>query len=99
MNYQAQYFNRQKTLERYFYRLAEDSKWVITSKLSFDQKFEFFPVDDLAQFRLRFESNLRYAFLEKFLFTLTLLERYDTQPARTVSPNDLQIRSSLGLKF
>ncbi|MDB6025790.1 MAG: hypothetical protein JWM68_2013 [Verrucomicrobiales bacterium] len=99
MNYQAQYFKGQKTLERYFYRLAEDSKWFINKKLSFDEKFEFFPQADLEQYRLRFESNLRYTFMENFIFTLTLLDTFDTQPANGVSPNDLQIRSSLGLKF
>ncbi len=99
MSYQAQYLNNQKTLERYFFRFAQDLKWVISSKLNFDEKFEFMPRDDFEQYRFRIESNLRYTFFEKFIFTLTFLDTYDTQPAKEVSPNDMQIRSSLGLKF
>ena len=99
MNYQAQELKDQDPLERYFFRLAQDSKWVITHKLNFDEKFEFFPRDDIEQYRLRFESNLRYTFFENFIFALTVLDIFDTQPAKGVSPNDLQIRSSLGLKF
>lgn len=99
MNYQVQEFANQDALSRYFFRLAQDCKWIITSKLNFDEKFEFFPRDDLEQYRLRFESNLRYTFLEKFIFSLTVLDIFDTQPANGVSPNDLQVRSSLGWKF
>ncbi len=99
MNFQSQQFAAHESLERYFFRFAQDFRWVITHKLNFDEKFEFFPRDDIEQYRFRFESNLRYTFFESFIFTFTLLDIFDTQPAKGVSPNDLQIRSSLGVKF
>jgi len=65
-----------------------------------DEKFEFFPrVDEWEKYRLRFESNLRYALLANLSFVVTVLDQYDTQPALTVTKNDLQLRSSISLKF
>src|ERR1041384_4230748 len=60
-NYEARYFTNQKTDERFFIRVAEDLNWKFSKKLSFDEKFEFFPrVEDPSQYRYRLESNLKY---------------------------------------
>ncbi len=99
MNYQVQYLQNAARTERFFYRLAEDLTWKISKSLSFDEKFEFFPQVNLQDFRLRFESNLRYWLLENLSFNLTVVDLYDTQPAPTVGRNDLQIRSTIGIKF
>lgn len=85
--------------ERFYYRLAEDFSWKISKTLTFDEKFEFFPQVNLEDYRFRFESNLRYWILENLSFNLTVLDTYDTQPAPGVGKNDLQIRSSIGVKF
>ena len=50
-------------------------------------------------YRFRFESNLRYALMNYLFFTLTVLDQYDTEPPAGVGPNDLQVRSTLGVKF
>jgi len=99
MNYQVRELADGTTDERFFYRLAEDATWRISNKVSFDQKFELFPREDLGNFRARFEANLRYWLFQNLSINLTVLDIYDSQPAQSVSKNDLQIRSSLGVKF
>ena len=100
MNYQGQTFVDGTERNRFYYRLAEDITWKISKRITFDEKIEFMPqADTLDQFRVRAEANLRYWFLENMSFNITLIDIYDTDPARTVSKNDLQIRSSIGMKF
>ena len=100
VNYQARFFSDHRKDERFFLRLAQDLNWKISHRLSFDEKFEFFPrIEDFGQYRSRFESNLRFLLRENLSLNFTVVDIYDTQPARDVSKNDLQIRSSLGLKF
>jgi hypothetical protein len=99
-NYQAQYFEDNLKKEVLYLRLAEDATWKITPKLSIDEKFEYFPsTEDFSEYRLRFESNLRYAIVNNLSFIVTVLDTYETQTARGVPQNDLQIRSSIGVKF
>jgi putative salt-induced outer membrane protein len=99
-NYQAQYLEDNLRNERFYLRLAEDGLWKITPKLSVDQKFEYFPsTENFANYRMRFESNLRYAIVNNLSFIVTVMDAYETQTARGVPQNDLQIRSSIGVKF
>jgi hypothetical protein len=37
--------------------------------------------------------------MNNLFFTLTVLDQYDTEPPAGVGPNDLQVRSTLGVKF
>ena len=99
MNYQVQYLQDNTRTERFYYRLAEDFTWKISKTLTFDEKFEVFPQINFRDYRFRFESNLRYWLLQNLAFTLAVLDLYDTQPALNVGRNDLQIRSSIGIKF
>ncbi len=99
MNYQVQEFQDNISTDQFYYRLAEDFTWKFSKKFTFDEKFEVFPQIDFSEYRLRLESNFRFWFLENLSFNLTLLDLYDTQPAADVSRNDLQIRSSIGIKF
>jgi putative salt-induced outer membrane protein YdiY len=99
MNYQVQYVTDAETTERFYYRLAEDLTWKISKTLTFDEKVEFFPKVELQEYRFRLEANLRYWLLENLSFNLTVLDLYDTQSPPNVGKNDLQIRSSIGLKF
>jgi putative salt-induced outer membrane protein len=100
INYQAQYLADDSKTELFFFRLAEDAMWKITDRLTLDEKFEYFPqVGDFGQYRLRFEANLRYAFAPNLFFTLTVLDQYDSHPASGIGPNDLQVKSTLGVKF
>lgn len=81
-------------------RIAEDFTWALTSKISFQEKLEFLPKpDDVSVYRLRFEGTLSYLLMKNLSLNLSLLDVYDARPARSVTPNDLQVRSSIGVKF
>lgn len=81
-------------------RIAEDFTWALTSKISLHEKLEFLPrPDDFSVYRLRFESTLSYLLMKNLTLNLSLLDVYDARPARNVTPNDMQIRSSIGVKF
>jgi len=98
--YQSQHFSDSQVQETFYLRLAEYSTWSISKKLSIDEKFEFFPqVEGFDQYRFRFEANLRLLLQNNIYLNLTILDQYDTQPANTVQRNDLQLRSSIGVKF
>lgn len=99
-NYQVHRFADGNRSESFFYRVAEDAVWRITPKLAIDQRFEFFPgISDMQHFRIRFEGNLRYSLRENLYLNLTALDLYDNFPALGVTKNDIQIRSSIGMKF
>jgi putative salt-induced outer membrane protein len=100
INYQQEFLQDNLTRESLFYRFAEDFTWKINNRFSFDEKFEYFPqVSDWGEYRFRFEANVRYALFSNLSLVLTVLDQYETQPAPGIGQNDLQIRSSLGLKF
>ena len=99
-NYQVNRFSTGSGVESFFYRIAEDAIWKVTPKLNIDQRFEFFPgIGDLEKYRLRFEGSLRYSLRENLYLNLTALDLFDNHPPPGVSRNDVQIRSSVGLKF
>ena len=87
-------------LDTFFGRLAENATWKITPRLSWDEKFEYMPrIEDPGHYRIRFETNLRYAMLQNVFLNLSVIDVYDSRPANRVHKNDLQIRSSVGVKF
>lgn len=99
-HYQVQNF--EDNLEDYTLsqRLAQDMRWNIGSQFTFDEKVEYFPdLSALDQYRLRMEANLRYWLRSNLSLNLTVIDIFDTRHARNVSRNDLQIRSSIGVKF
>ncbi|MBI4661023.1 MAG: DUF481 domain-containing protein [Verrucomicrobia bacterium] len=99
-NYQEQFFSNDGSKRRYSLRLAEESWWQIASKLRLDEKIEFFPeIDHFGDYRIRLESNLSYLLPNNLTLKLTVIDLYETDPAKDVSRNDLQIRSSIGIRF
>jgi hypothetical protein len=105
-SYQVQYrsdgtaTNASTSTENFYFRFAEDFSWKINKTLAWSEKFEFFPqVEDLRQFRSRFETTLSYGIWQNVSLNLSMLNLYDTRPARGVPNNDLQIRSSVGVTF
>ena len=99
-NYQVECRTDGSEIDTFFFRLAENISWKITPRLSWDEKFEYMPrVEDFSFYRLRFESNLRYALLQNVFLNIAVLDIYDSKPANRVTRNDLQIRSSVGVKF
>lgn len=100
MNYQSQEFSDGTDSQNVYFRVAEDMAWKINKDLDFIQKIEFFPqADTFSKFRFRFDSTIRYALLQNLSLNLSVIDFYDSRPAAKVEPNDLQIRSSIGVKF
>lgn len=99
-HYQVQDFEGGREEKTYNQRLAQDLRWNIGANFSFDEKVEYFPsLEDLHSYRLRTEANLRYWLKSNLSLNLTVIDTYETSTARGVGQNDLQIRSSIGVKF
>ncbi|MDB6057343.1 MAG: hypothetical protein JWO95_1187, partial [Verrucomicrobiales bacterium] len=101
-NYQKQYFYEHVQKDYFSLRLAEMLSWKINPRLTFDEKIEFYPrITSWFNYRVRAEANLAYKLnaTGNLFLNLGIADVYDTQPAASVSENDLQVRSSLGLKF
>lgn len=100
VDYQGQQLTDGTSTDLFFYRIAENFNWQLNAKLTLDHKFEFFPqVEDVELYRFRFESNLRYWLLSNLSLNLTVIDQYDSHPPDSVTRNDLQVRSSVGVKF
>lgn len=86
--------------DTFYYRLAQEARLNLGPKLTLDQKLEYFPqMSDTSEYKLRFEANVKY-WLNSYLFmNLSVIDLYDTMTARGVEPNDLQLRSTIGLRF
>jgi putative salt-induced outer membrane protein YdiY len=98
--YEHREFANRSADDHMLLRVAERTTWNITSKFALDQRLEFFPnLEPLGEFRVRFESNLRYSFWKNIYLTLGGIDQWESDPAPGVSQNDLQIRTSLGARF
>ena len=99
-NYQRQYFNDGTIRDRKTLRVGESLSWKINTKWILDQKAEYYArLTGIGDYRVRYESNLRYLVMPNITLNITAIDQYDTQPARNVSNNDLLLRATLGLKF
>jgi hypothetical protein len=100
-DYQAEYRSDQTETESVYFRFAEDAIWKVTPRIAFDEKFEFFPRIEggFHEYRFRLEANLRYSLLNNVSLIFTVRDLYDTNPAKDVPQNDLQLTSSIGVKF
>jgi len=100
VNHQEQFFSDGTSKDYQSVRLGEQLTWKISTKLSLDQKFEYYQrFTGWEDYRMRFEANLRYLVLPNITFNLTAIDLYDTQPAPGVTQNDLLLRATVGLKF
>ena len=98
--FQQQFREDEDTQTTYSLRIAEIFAWRIWENLTADAKIEFFPnLDDVGEYRLRLESNLRYPVTDRLSLNVVFVDLYDSQPPEGVEPNDLQIRSTIGVKF
>jgi hypothetical protein len=99
-NFQRQIQSGGAETDIFYYRLAQEAKLTLGSKLSFDEKIEYLPQwDDFREYKLRVEANVKYWLNTRLFVNLSMIDLYDTMPAPKVQPNDLQIRSTIGLKF
>ncbi len=100
VDYQAEDRSGDADFQRCYGRLSENGTWRLTSRLSMDHRFSFFPgLTELDQYRFRGEVNLRYLLAGNLSLNLAVAESYDTSPAAGVPQNELQFRSFVGIKF
>jgi putative salt-induced outer membrane protein YdiY len=100
MSYQDQFFQNGDEVNTFAGRLAGIFTWRIYDKLTADGRVEYFPnIKDINEYRLRGESTLRYPLLQNLSINLNVIDLYDTEAPPGVEPNDLQVRSALGIKF
>ena len=100
LNYQEQFFSDGTTKEYFSPRLGEKATWKISRKVEVTEAFEFFPRSvSLDNYRLRLETTVSYLLSHYLTLNLRVADLYDTQPAPGVTPNDLQIISTLGVRF
>ncbi len=91
-------FDREE--KHYSQRLAQDFRWNIGSQFTFDEKVEYFPdLTDFHTYRMRAEANLRYWLKSNLSLNFTVIDTYETKTSTGVGQNDLQLRSSIGVKF
>ena len=99
-NYQSQEFTDGREERNVYFRIAQQFKWIVNTRFSFDEKVEYFPQwDNTTEYKLRAEANVRYWLKTYLSLNFTVINLYDTRVASGVEPNDLQIRSSIGVKF
>jgi hypothetical protein len=99
-NYQEQFFSDGTAKEYFSPRLGEKSSWKLSSKFEVTQAFEFYPRSaNLEDYRVRSEAVLRYLLSTFLTLNLRVADIYDTRPAPGVTPNDLQINSTIGVHF
>jgi putative salt-induced outer membrane protein YdiY len=99
-NYQKKYLKDGSAPDYKAINLGEQLAWKINPKWSLDQKVDYYQrITGIGDYRLRFESNVRYLLSNNINLSLTAVDQYDTQPAPGVSKNDLLLRVALGVKF
>lgn len=99
-SYQVQNFEGNRQDDLFHYRLAQDLRWNIGNQFTFDEKVEYLPQwNEPKEFKLRVEANLRYWLRANLSLNLTLINIFDTITAPGVQQNDLQIKSTVGVKF
>lgn len=100
LDYQAQDRSAGEDTSSVYGRLGDSITWKISPRVSFTKKLEyFFNVEDVEKFRLRLDSNLRFQLIDNLSLNLSVVDYYDTDPAPKVDQNELQIRTSIGVKF
>ena len=100
LNYQVQERDGADDVRSIYGRVAEDVTWRIFEKVTFSEKFEFFPnLEEDGEWRARFEATLSFPLVKNFTLNFQVIDIYDTDPARGVDKNELQFRSSIGVTF
>jgi hypothetical protein len=73
---------------------------MVLPKLTWTERAEFAPRPErFSAYRLRVETSVQYPLARSLYLNLTALDLYDTHPVAGVNHNDLQLRTTLGLKF
>jgi putative salt-induced outer membrane protein YdiY len=98
--YQAQERSGSPSVRQFYGRLAEDFTWKLHPRVTWIEKAEWFPsFEEAGEFRLRVESSLSFGLWQNLALKFSVLDLYDTKPARGVNPNEVLVRSSLEITF
>ena len=100
LSHQSYHYAREGTRNGLYVDLGESLTWEIVKDLKFLEKLTYSPkANDWNVYRITFETGLSWGFYKNMTFNFTLIEKYDSRPAAGVDHNDLQLVSSIGLKF
>ena len=81
-------------------RFGENIVWKITEKFRVTERLQFTPnVEDVGDFRARFELGISYPLLKRVTLNLNLFDEYESRPAAFVENNQLQVQSTVGVTF
>jgi len=101
-NYEEQYFSDQTRKDYLSLRVAENASWAISKKITLGEKVEWYPrLTSLGNYVVHIEgsANLKLNESGSLFLNTSIIDVYDTRPAKSVVPNDFQLRSSVGFKF
>ena len=99
-SYQEYWYSDHSVQSSAFLNFGQDLMWAVLPKLTWTERAEFAPHPErFSEYRLRLESSLQYPLAKNLFLNLTALDLYDTHPVAGVNNNDLQLRTTLGLKF
>lgn len=83
-----------------FLRFGENLAWGIGPRVTLKQTFAYLPQsDDFELFRIRFDSTVSFGILHNVSVNFGVVNLYDSNPAPGVDQNQLQFRSTIGVKF
>ena len=100
LNYQIQQDSIGGDMNSLYYRVAQAFRWLLSPRVSFEEKLDVISkYDNLDTYKLRFEAGAKYALNAHLSLNLGIINIYDTNPAPGVDPNDLQIVSTIGVRF
>lgn len=81
-------------------RISQNSTWKPNSKLTVNQTLTLLQnIRDYDEFRVRLTVNATYPLYKKISFKVDIINEYETNPRQGIDGNDLQVQTSLGLKF
>lgn len=99
-SFQSYHYAMEDARNDMYIDFGESYTWEIVKDLNFVQKLTFSPkAEDWSVFRMVFEAGVSWAFYKNMTFNFTLIDKYDSHPAKNIDKNDLQLVSSIGLKF
>lgn len=99
-SYQSYHYAGEDARNDLYIDFGESFSWEIIKDLKITEKLTFSPqAKEWSTYRVSFEAGASWAFYKNMTFNFTVIDKYDSKPASDVKQNDLQLVTSLGLKF
>lgn len=98
--YQEYHYSTLVNQNNFSLRLGQDLTWRIANKMTVTEKLQFFPsVEDMSIYRARLDLTASYPLTKVVSLNIVLSDEYNSNPPPSVESNDLQIRSTIGVRF